>query len=146
MESVLNRINPEWTYVKGTAAHIDVVACATKERWGNLTKETQNEFIKNCRDHFLGAICRLPDGTVILCDGPRAMKEIANLGLKLDMKPGQLINVREESGGDHGMLGDLHCDNKIFPVRGWSSQVSRLSAVWRFDLAFWLRGTLPKAK
>jgi len=146
MDNILYRVNPAWTYVMETAAHIDLVACATRTRWGDLSSRTQDELIKNCREHFIQAIRGLPDGTVILCDGRRAIKEIGNLGFRLVMQAGQLINVRPESGGDHGMLGEFFCDDKKFPVRGWSSQASRLSAVWRFDLACWLRGTLPKDK
>jgi hypothetical protein len=142
MESVLNRVNPAWTYVMGSAVHIDVVACATKERWSNLTNTSQTELINNCREHFSRAICNLPNGTIILCDGPRAWQEITNLGLRLVMQPGHLINVREATGGDHGKIGELFSGEKKFPVRGWSAHVSHLSAVWRFDLASWIHGTL----
>ena len=142
MESVLNRVNPAWTYVMGSAAHIDVVACATRDRWSKLTGTCQAELIKNCREHFSRTICSLPDGTVILCDGPRAMKEIGNLGFRFEMKARELINVREKSGGDHGMIGELFSGRKKFAVRGWSSQVYYLPAVWRFDLAAWIHGTL----
>ena len=146
MESVLNRVNPAWTYVMGSAAHIDLVGCATKVRWSKLNRETQNTLIGNCREHFLATLSSLPSGTVILCDGPRATHEISNCGLRVEMKPKELINVRELPSGDIGFIGELFIGDKQFPLRGWSSQVSRLSAVWRYDLAFWLHGTLfPRA-
>ena len=34
LESILNRVNPAWTFAAGSAAHVDVVACATKDSWG----------------------------------------------------------------------------------------------------------------
>lgn len=144
MESVLNRVNPAWTYVMGSAVHIDLVACPTKERWRNLTKESQTALIGNCREHFLGALSKLPSGITILCDGIRATREIGNCGLRMEMQPAQRINIRE--GGDTGWIGELFSAEKKFLVRGWSSQVSQLSAVWRFDLASWIHGTLfPKS-
>jgi hypothetical protein len=70
------------------------------------------------------------------------MDEMDNLGLRFEKRPMQLINVRLESGGDRGLLGDLFHEGKKYPVRGWSSYVSHLSAVWRLDLALWVHGTL----
>lgn len=146
MESVLNRVNPGWTYVMGSAVHIDLVGCVTKSRWGKLTSESQTALIGNCREHFVATLSGLPSGTVILCDGPRAIREISNSGLRVEFKPTQLINVRETFGADAGCVGELFIGEKKFQVRGWTSQVSHLSAVWRYDLAFWLHGTLfPKA-
>jgi len=142
MESVLNRVNPAWTYIMGSAAHIDIVACATKDRWSELPARSQAELIKNCREHFVRAISGLPAGTVILCDGLRALGELSNSGLRLEIRSGQLINVRATTGGDHGKIGELFCGEKSYLVRGWSSNVSHLSAVWRFDLAVWIHGTL----
>jgi hypothetical protein len=40
MESVINRVNPAWSFARGTAAHLDLVACATKDRWGELAPES----------------------------------------------------------------------------------------------------------
>ena len=142
MESVLNRVNPAWTYGMGSAAHIDLVACATRDRWGNLTSGCQAAMVANCREYVLAALSRLPNGTVLLCDGPRATREVQNLGFRVELRPNQLINVRPASGGDVGSLGDVFVGGNKLPVRGWSSQVSRLTAVWRNDLALWLHGTL----
>jgi len=142
MESVLTRVSPAWTYAMSSAAHIDLVACATQNRWSKLTGDCQTALIQNCREHFLASLSQLPNGTVILCDGPRATNEIQKLGLRVEMKPAQLINVRDVGRGDTGWQGDLFLGDKTFPLRGWSSQVSRLPAVWRIDLAFWIHGTL----
>ena len=144
MESVINRVNPSWSYFLGTAAHLDLVACATKDRWSKITPTVQTLLIGNCREHFLHSLSKLPNGTVLLCDGPRTMQEMGNLGLVLEKQPPQLINIRKASGGDTGWIGKLILGDKEFPVRGWSSHASHLSAVWRFELAFWLRGTFPK--
>jgi hypothetical protein len=144
MESVINRVNPAWTYVIGSAIHIDLVACATKNRWAGLAPETKTHMIGNCREHFLASLAMLPNGTVLLCDGPRVMKEMQNLGLSLKRQSDQMINVRELGRGDKGWIGKIFLGEREFPFRGWSSQVGQLSAVWRFDLAYWLRGTFPK--
>jgi hypothetical protein len=140
MESILTRVKPAWTYGFGSAVHIDVVACATRNRWGNLTNKCQEAMIANCRDHFETAISGLPNGTVILCDGRRATREVASLDKNNKLRQA-FINVREPGRGDLGWVGELHLNVKKFPVRGWSSQVTHLSAVWRINLANWIHCT-----
>jgi hypothetical protein len=144
MESVVNRVDPDWSYVLGTVCHLDLVACATKDRWGNITPKTQALLVDNCREYFLDSLSKLASGTVLLCDGPRATREIKNLGLPVEHQPAELINIRETGGGDCGWIGKLILGGKEFPFRGWSSHVTQLTAVWRFDLAFWLRETFAK--
>jgi hypothetical protein len=146
MESVINRVNPAWSYWMGSAIHLNLVACATKDRWSELAPETKSCLIGNCREHFLAALSRLPNGTLLLCDGPRVMQELQNPPLRMEQQPAELINIRETGGGDMGWIGKVVFDDKEFPFRGWSSQVSQLSAVWRFDLAFWLNETFTKSK
>ena len=146
MESVLTRVSPAWTYAFGSAAHIDLVACATEKRFGDLSPETKSALIGNCREYFFNTLSGLPTGTIILCDGPRATQELQtqemrNLGLHAVMQPAQLINVREPGSGDSGWIGELSFQGKKFPFRGWSSQVSQLPALWRLDLASWIHGT-----
>jgi hypothetical protein len=102
--------------------------------------------IGNCREHFLAALSALPNGTILLCDGPRVMRELQNPPLRMEQQPAELINVREASGGDRGWIGKLVFGDKEFPFRAWSSPVSQLPTVWRFDLAFWLNETFAKSK
>jgi len=144
MENVVNRVNPSWSYFCGTAAHLDLVACATEDRWGDITSDVQTLLIGNCREHFLHSLSKLTNGTVLLFDGSRVMQEMQNLGFAVERQPPQLINLRQGAAKDMGWIGKLVLGDKEFPFRGWSSYVSHLSAVWRFDLAFWLRGTFPK--
>jgi len=142
MEFVINRANPAWTYLTGSAAHLDIVACATNSRWSDLTTQCQNRLIHNCRDYFSQAINSLPGETVLLCDGARVIQEIKNLGLQLELHPNQAISFHERTGCHYGVVGRLLIDGKILQIRGWSSYVSRLSAYWRIDLARWLGGTI----
>jgi hypothetical protein len=142
MESVINRVNPAWSYLWGTAAHLDFVACATKDRWSELAPQTKTSLIRNCREHFLASLSILPNGTVLLGDGQGVMAALQNTPLRMELQPAQLINVRE-GGGDKGWIGKVFFGGKEFPFRGWSSQVGHLSAVWRFDLAYWLAETFP---
>jgi len=147
LESVLNRVNPAWTYAVGSAAHIDVVACATKDSWGFLSNDKNNksvalkQIISNCGEYFLKSISNLPNGTIILCNGQRAWIEVASLGKslgKFEMKP----SIRYNDLGDIVRIGELTCGEKIFPVRGWTTPANYLTSISRFDLAKWVHGTL----
>ena len=144
LEGVICRVNPDWSYATGSAAHIDLVACATRRAWGDLSQGCQTELLKNCRDHFLATLSRVPNGTVLLFNGTTVTEEIYNSGLSVEQEGGgQLINIRT----DRGRIGKLKFGEKTFPFRSWSTPVGKLSSVWRYDLAFWLFGTLyPTAK
>jgi len=144
MDAIINRVDPGWSYLMGSAAHLDLVACATRKRWGKMTGKAQASLICNCRQYFLDSLSTLASRTVLLCDGRRVMQEMRNLALPLEMRPPQLINIGEARGGDCGWIGKLILGDKELPIRGWSSQISQLSTVWRFDLAFWIRGTFSK--
>src|SRR5258708_25855140 len=99
LESVLSRANQDWSYVTGSAAHIDLVACATRDAWNKLLVECQAEMLTNCRDHFLGTLSRVPSGTLLLFDGARVTQEIYNSGIYIEQQGGeQLINIRLSHG------------------------------------------------
>jgi hypothetical protein len=144
LESVICRVNPDWSYASGSAAHIDLVACATRRAWGDLSQGCQSELLKNCRDHFLATLSRVPNGTILLFDGSTVTTEIYNSGLSVVQEGGvQLINIRN----NRGQIGKLKFGEKEFPFRSWSTPASKISPFWRYDLAFWLFGTIyPNAK
>ena len=144
LEGVLCRVNPDWSYATGSVAHIDLVACATRRAWGDLSQGCKGELLKNCRDHFLATLSRVPKGTLLLFDGSTVTAEICNSGLSVVQDGGvKLINIRN----NRGQIGKLKFGEKEFPFRSWSTPVSKIPSFWRYDLAFWLFGTLyPKAK
>jgi hypothetical protein len=91
-----------------------LVACATRPAWGDLSQGGQTELLKNCRDHFLATLSRVPNGTVLLFDGTTVTKEIYNSGLSVEQEGGgQLINIRT----DRGRIGKLKFGKKTFPFR-----------------------------
>jgi hypothetical protein len=143
LESLVSRVQPAWSYLLGNVVHIDLVACATEVRWGDLSNNCQAELLTNCRGHFLATLSRLPNGTLLFFDGTRVVSEMKQIGLQFKQEGGEkLINIR----GNRGCIGELKFGDKTFPFRGWSIPVGKLTMLWRYDLAFWIRGTLPPAK
>lgn len=143
MECLVSRIQPSWSYLSGSAVHIDMVACATEVRWSDLSNGCQSELLINCRGHFLATLSRLPDGTMLLFDGTRVTNEMQQLGLQYEqLGRVQLVNIK----GTGGSLGVLKFGDKTFPFRSWSTPASKLTLPWRHDLAHWVRGTLPKSQ
>ena len=146
MESVLTRVQPAWTYVMGSAAHIDIVACATKDRWGDLTNGCKTALTKNCQTHFVNSLTSLPNGTVILGDGQRTRQALGQLGLDFTIEKTERINILKIPI-DTGWVGKIKTGDKIYPFLGWSAPVGTLSVLWRVDLANWIHRQLyPKAK
>jgi hypothetical protein len=143
LDGLLCRVNPDWSYATGSAAHIDLVACATSVAFGKLSQICQSELLRNCRDHFLASLSCVPSGTLLLFDGATVTKEIYASGLEVKQQGGtQLINTK----GDQGRIGKLTFGVKEFSFRAWSTPAGRLPAIWRYDLAFWLFGTLCSGK
>jgi hypothetical protein len=139
LDGLLGRVNPDWSYATGSAAHIDLIACATHSAFGRLSQGCQAELLINCRDHFFATLAYVPNGTLLLFDGATATNEIYQSGLTIKQQGDvQLINLRQ----DRGRVGKLEFGEKEFPFRSWSTPAGRLPAIWRYDLAFWLWGTL----
>jgi hypothetical protein len=138
MESLISRVDPRWSYISGRVVHVDLVACATRVRWSALENHTKTTLLTNCRPHFLTALSQLPQGTLLFLDGLAVINEFRKFGAVFEQKNEQLINIR----GNRGVIGNLKLSDNIFPIRGWSIPISKLSQIWRYDLAFWLCGTI----
>jgi hypothetical protein len=141
LESMFSRIQPKWSYVTGRAVHIDLVACATKVRWGALSRECQTALVSNCRNHFLASLDRLPDQTLLMLDGIGVVNEMKRLSIELpnfkfEIEKAENISSLLETRGIVGKL--KYNDQKTFPFRGWSMPVGRLPIIWRYDLARWV--------
>ena len=137
LESVISRIQPAWSYLTGRIVHIDLVACTTKERWGKLGQDCKSNLVKNCRPHFLSALNELPNGTLLLLDGSRAVDEMHQIG-----KLANGVSFELEHQGyfsplieNRSYIGSLKYNGKLFPFRGWSIPVGVLTLLYRYDLA-----------
>lgn len=139
LESLISRIQPAWSYFSGRAVHLDLVACATRVRWSRLAGNCKTALLNNCREYFLETLSRLPDGTLLLLDGTRVVSEMRQLGL-LFVQEGREQRINTQ--GNCGCIGELMLGEKTFPFRGWSTPVGQLTLPWRYDLAFWICGTL----
>jgi hypothetical protein len=142
LEGLLCRVNPDWSYATNSAAHIDLVACATGLSFGGLSSKCQTELLKNCRDHFLASLSIIPSGTLLLFDGATVKREIYGSSSEVQQQKAIPINIHLEIG----WIGKLKFAGKEYPFRGWSMPAGKLTAIWRYDLAFWLFGTLYKGK
>jgi len=145
LESLISRIEPRWSFVTGRVVHIDLVACATRLRWGKLSDGCKKELIANCRGHFLETLSKLPSETLLLLDGIRVVNEmglpeIQKHVLKFSQMKEEKISLIQ---GNRGFIGEIKYGDKKFPVRGWSMPVGQLPLLWRYDLAAWICGSMP---
>jgi hypothetical protein len=138
MEAFLARIDRRWSYVFGTVAHIDLVACPTQMRFGEIPNDARKVLLKNCEKHFLQTLDELPENTVLLLNGALPISQIKNLGQILSRTPTQLVNVN----GLSGISGWIQIGTKKFVVCGWSSSAAKLSPPFKLDLAYWTRNEL----
>lgn len=137
LESLISRIEPRWSFVSGRVVHLDLVACPTQKRFGELSDSCRKQLIANCRVHFLEKLSNLPNKTLLLFDGASIVNEMRNLGATFDQEGGHLINLQY----NRGYIGKFKLGEKEFPFRGWSMPAGKLPLLWRYDLAAWICGT-----
>jgi len=142
MEALLTNVHSSWNFFWGSAVHIDLVACATKERWSKLAPSVQEIMVENCQEFFLDALKNIPDGVVILCDGKRIVSEMTNLPLNIQWRPKQLIQIHPENGPNLGCVGDLVIGCKKHKICGWDSYIAHMNPTWRIDLAHWVHNII----
>lgn len=145
LELLLSRINPKWSYINGKVAHLDLVACATTIRWGDLLPACKSDMVNNCREHFLTSLMSIRNGTLLLLDGQTVMDwmnspdiihfEEITTERTIHMTAGQTMI---------GRLGKIRCQDKSFPFRTWPIPAGRLNPMWRWNIAFWVKWTLSK--
>lgn len=138
MEAFLARIDSKWSYVLGTVAHVDLIACPTKLRFGQINEQARGALLSNCQKHFLKTLNELPENIVLLLNGDLPISQIKSLGQILSRTPAQLVNVN----GLYGISGWIEIGTKKFVVCGWSQSAAKLSPPFKLDLAYWVRDEL----
>jgi len=136
LDSVLGRVNHFWSF-GNCVVHVDLVACATKERFSKTSEESRETLITNCHQHFLRTLLKLPENTLLLLDGKTACDEVLKAGrVSFDSKP-ELILINPRMSG---LRGSITINEKPFRFRGWNLPVSKLiNPLQRMELADWLR-------
>jgi hypothetical protein len=138
MEAFLARIDRRWSYVLGTVAHVDLVACPTEERFGKIPDAPRKTLLNKCERHFFQTLKDLPEKTVLLLNGDLPISTVQRLGRIEARKPRELINV----SGLSGFSGLLQLGGKNFVFCGWNQSAANLSMPFKLDLAFWVRDQL----
>lgn len=135
MEVFLARIDRRWSYVLGTVAHVDLIACPTEMQFKKIPDAPRKDLLKNCESHFFQTLKDLPENTALLLNGDLPTSTIQRLGRIEARKPRELINVN----GLSGFSGLVQLGNKNFVFCGWNRSAASLSMPIKLDLAFWVR-------
>lgn len=138
MEGLLARIDRRWSYIFGTVAHVDLIACPTMMRFKLIPDAPRNALLKNCEKYFSQTIKDLPQNTVLLLSGDLAISSVQKFGQIEARKPNESINV----SGLSGFSGVLQLPDKRFVFCWWNRSASRLSPLVKLHLAFWVRDQL----
>jgi hypothetical protein len=135
MEMFLARIDRRWSYVLGTVAHVDLVACPTEMRFGEIPNASRTALLQNCEKHFFQTINNLPEKTVLLLNGNSPTSTIQRLGQVESQTARELINLN----GLSGFSGSLKLGNKNFVFCSWNQSAAKLPIQIKLELAFWVR-------
>jgi hypothetical protein len=142
IEELLGRINWRWSFAAGTAVHVDLVACATRDRWGKTAGDVKDGLLENCRPHFLKTLSILPANTVLLLNGRAVCDRVALLGEQCSFACGpELIAIE---GRLTGRRGTLQIDGRRLPFFGWDTFLRDIPRLQRLDVVFWIRQCLAR--
>jgi hypothetical protein len=139
LDSLLGRVNHLWSYARNVV-HIDLVACATRNKFGETPGESREALIENCRPHLLKTLTQLPQDAILLLDGRTVCDRMFRLGqVNFEIGP-ELILIKPRV---EGLRGSITINERQFKFRGWNSPANKLTPLERIDLAIWLRGHCP---
>jgi len=105
-------------------------------RFGAIPTDARIAILKNCEKHFLKTIHSLPDKTVILLNGKRAIATARKIGQIEPKRPQERINW----GTLDVVAGKITTEQKTFIFCGWDQQAAALPVQFKIDLAHWIRG------
>jgi len=74
---ILNKANANWSYGNGSAVHLDIVACVTKQKWSVVDERARKVLAKNCHQHLERTVNTLPAIASLLFDGKTACEAMA---------------------------------------------------------------------
>jgi hypothetical protein len=134
LDCFLGRVNSFWSFASGNAVHIDLIACATVDKYSGLNIQCQKQLRKNCSDHFTKTLSELPNDTLLLLNGWTGYNAMHDFSLT-DSGPEELINIL----GTRGWSGKVSVKGREHSFCGWNSPVGKMPRVHRNGLADWVK-------
>jgi len=136
MQGVMSALRQGWFYNKGTAVHVDLVACATWQSWGDLSPSNQQSLMKQCLPKFKATLDELHYRVVVLLDG-RTASEWVMKQCGAESVVEQQLEASEKLTVWKGMVGT---GNGLHRFYGWSTPVNRIRNA--IGLVRWLQQEL----
>jgi hypothetical protein len=140
LESLLQCVKPTWSYHSGTAIHLDLVACATRERWGYLPTDAKVVIKANCRENVRHTLRLLPGVTILLLNGKPVLDGLLEAAISASVTS-RNDDTREIRGasGTRGFLGHISAGSNSLRYLGWSAPISTTSGPTALAIALWIR-------
>lgn len=139
LDDVVGILDPSWSFANGSAAHLDLVACATTHAFGGLAPVVRKELIANCAHHFLASLMALPNRTLLLANGRTVCTSLVQLAHDRGHTIRDLVEEMHEPAGWTSYCGILELDQKRFQLLGWSPFIGRANGLQALAIARWLR-------
>ena len=139
LESLLRCIDSAWSYKAGTAIHLDLVACATRQRWARMSHEAKAALKKNCRNHLIQTLGLLPSRAVLLLNGESVhdglLEAVTSPG---SIPPPDTCEIPGASGTS-GFAGRIKAGNASLGYVGWSTPIDKTTGPTALATALWVR-------
>jgi hypothetical protein len=140
LELLLQCANPAWSYHTGTAIHLDLVACATTQRWGLLRSDAKAVLTANCAERLRQTLRLVPAQTILLLNGKPARDGLLEAVTPAGVTPRD-DDIREISGasGTTGFAGHVSVTSSSLRYFGWSTPLSKATGPAALAIALWIR-------
>jgi hypothetical protein len=123
MQIMLQAMDRGWSYYDGTAAQVDVIACATTPAFGEISPAAKEVMVRNCRPHLQHTVSHFRNGTVIIINGRSAFEAF---GAAVKLTPNE-FSARLPSSKVTIFTGTAQLSEKQFRYFGWSTYLHRSS-------------------
>lgn len=131
LDEILRRINGDWSYARGTAAHVDLVACVTSKSFRYTANREQ--LLSNCHSHFENTVKSLPAGTRLLVNGFPIMEHLGRKGANVEQKEERKV------GSSTFHVGTIQIAGRLFPWACAEKQLGAINPASRVLFANWIR-------
>lgn len=142
LSAIMDACGWNWKYENGSAVHVDIVACVTKESWTYL-KDVALALTQNCRGHLFHTLSILPAKALLLFDGKSACNAVA--GVK-EHEWKELCGFTDSEGRRKRVwvrFGSVEIDSEARRFCAWNIPAKYLSEEAVARVGEWLRCRLP---
>lgn len=127
-DALLQAAHPEWTYERGSVAHLDLACCAT-DQWSRMSPHVHTTLLRTCRPHFLQTIEQARHSPWLLLNG-----RTIHAALSEHLRPEAQGSLMHSGQSVRWESGCFQLASRNLPYFAWNQFLTRVKPELRRDL------------